>query len=133
MKNKFKLKKILAITLCALALSPLFAQAPDSGKAYKIGDIGPGGGIMFDVKDNMCMEVSHLLGERNWQDSIILAKNLKKGRSEKGQAEKERIEWERAEKEAQEKVEAKKFLRERESQKDKEKIETDQNGRRRAW
>jgi hypothetical protein len=37
---------------------------------YKIGDRGPGGGIVFAVEGNTGMEVSRLLGDYNWDDAV---------------------------------------------------------------
>jgi len=47
--------------------------------SYKIGDTGPGGGIVFSVEGNSGMEVSRMLGEYNWDDAIQAAKNYRGG------------------------------------------------------
>jgi hypothetical protein len=46
---------------------------------YKIGDAGPGGGIVFTVEGNTGMEVSRLLGEYNWDGAIQAARNYRGG------------------------------------------------------
>jgi TolB-like protein len=46
---------------------------------YKIGDTGPGGGIVFVIEGNTGMEVSRLLGDYNWDDAIQTAKDYRGG------------------------------------------------------
>jgi len=46
---------------------------------YKIGDTGPGGGIVFAVEGNTGMEVSRLLGDYDWNGAIQAAKNYNGG------------------------------------------------------
>jgi hypothetical protein len=48
-------------------------------RPYKIGDTGPGGGIVFAVEGNTGMEVSRLLGDYNWSGAINAAKSYKGG------------------------------------------------------
>jgi len=47
--------------------------------SYKIGDIGPGGGIVFMVEGNFGMEVSRNLGEYNYSPAIEAVKNYRGG------------------------------------------------------
>jgi hypothetical protein len=54
-------------------------SAGGGSRTYKIGDTGPGGGIVFAVEGNTGMEVSRLLGEYNWSDAINAAKNYRGG------------------------------------------------------
>jgi TolB-like protein len=49
------------------------------GGTYKIGDAGPGGGVVFYVEENFGMEVSRLLGDYNWSQAINAAKNYRGG------------------------------------------------------
>jgi hypothetical protein len=63
--------------LCIIVISPLFAQTPSIG--YKIGDTGPGGGIVFSVRGNKYMEVSPILGEHGFRDAISIARNYRGG------------------------------------------------------
>jgi hypothetical protein len=46
---------------------------------YKIGDIGPGGGLIFMAEGNNFMEVSRLLGESVWNGANKLAKDFRGG------------------------------------------------------
>ena len=50
-------------------------------KDDKIGEKGPGGGIIFAVEDGgiRYFEVSHILGEYTWDDAVKVAKNYKGG------------------------------------------------------
>ena len=45
----------------------------------RIGDIGPGGGIIFYIEGDRGLEVSLWLGEYNWEDAMDVAKNYKGG------------------------------------------------------
>ncbi|MDR2663279.1 MAG: DUF1566 domain-containing protein [Treponema sp.] len=54
-------------------------QVTSTGGGYKIGDTGPGGGIVFAVERNTGMEVSRRLGEYTWNEAIGAAKNYKGG------------------------------------------------------
>lgn len=47
--------------------------------AYKIGDIGPGGGLVFYIDSNKHIECSEILGKANWGDAIALAENYQGG------------------------------------------------------
>jgi hypothetical protein len=44
----------------------------------KIGDIGPGGGIVF-FAEGECLEVSRILGEQNWSSALTTARNYRGG------------------------------------------------------
>jgi TolB-like protein len=48
-------------------------------KEYKIGDTGPGGGIIFFVESGHYMELSGELGSSNWDEAITAAKNFRGG------------------------------------------------------
>jgi hypothetical protein len=48
-------------------------------RTYKIGDTGPGGGIVFAGEGNTGMEVSRLLGEYNWSGAINAAGSYRGG------------------------------------------------------
>ncbi|GHV23421.1 hypothetical protein FACS189494_11420 [Spirochaetia bacterium] len=50
-----------------------------SVKTYKLGDTGPGGGIICLVEGNFYMEVSRLLGNYSWQEAISVAGNFNGG------------------------------------------------------
>ena len=44
-----------------------FAKNVIDGLSLKIGDIGPGGGLIFYIEGNKALECSELLGEANWE------------------------------------------------------------------
>ena len=46
---------------------------------YKIGDIGPGGGIVFSIEGHTHMEVSNTLGEYNQKNAMQIARDYKGG------------------------------------------------------
>jgi TolB-like protein len=46
---------------------------------YKIGDTGPGGGIVFVLEGNTGMEVSRLLGDYTWNEAVNAARNYRGG------------------------------------------------------
>ena len=48
-------------------------------RQYKIGDTGPGGGIVFYLEASGGLEVSRLLGDYNWNDAINAARNYRGG------------------------------------------------------
>jgi TolB-like protein len=50
-----------------------------SKPVYKIGDTGPGGGIVFVLEGNTGMEVSRLLGDYTWDEAVNAARNYKGG------------------------------------------------------
>jgi hypothetical protein len=65
----------LVLFMCFASIG-LFAQQQIS---YKIGDTGPGGGIIFSVEGNSFVEVSRLLGDFNYDDAIRTAENFRGG------------------------------------------------------
>lgn len=48
-------------------------------KEYKIGDSGPGGGIIFHKIGTRCLEISPSLGNYGWNDAKIVAQNYRGG------------------------------------------------------
>ena len=52
---------------------------PSNSVTYKIGDEGPGGGIIFSAENGVFMECSKSLGNNSWNDAISVAKNHKGG------------------------------------------------------
>lgn len=46
---------------------------------YEIGDIGPGGGIIFSREGTTYLECSELLGEGDWDKALSLAENYRGG------------------------------------------------------
>ena len=54
---------------------------PDSAiqSSIKIGDIGPGGGLVFYIEGNRAYECSEVLGERNWRDARDLCSEYRGG------------------------------------------------------
>ncbi|GHV78280.1 hypothetical protein AGMMS49944_00710 [Spirochaetia bacterium] len=55
------------------------AQNGNSGKVYKIGDRGPGGGFIFFAEGRMYMECSLNLGSFTWREAKTVASNYKGG------------------------------------------------------
>lgn len=47
--------------------------------SLKIGDIGPGDGIVFYIEGNRAYEVSELLGSATWDDAVAMCKNYRGG------------------------------------------------------
>lgn len=47
--------------------------------ASKIGEVGPGGGIIFYVEGNTSMEVSRILGDYEWEEAVKAAKDYRGG------------------------------------------------------
>lgn len=47
--------------------------------SLKIGDIGPGGGIVFYIEGIIAGEVSEILGEANWETAKTMANNFRGG------------------------------------------------------
>lgn len=58
-------RHLLAGLLPLLILAGLSAQEPDPAQ-YKIGDRGPGGGIIFSISQSTVWEVGELLGHMTW-------------------------------------------------------------------
>lgn len=56
-----------------------FATKTVEGLSLKIGDIGPGGGIVFYIEGKKAYEVSEILGEANWETAMSMAKNFRGG------------------------------------------------------
>lgn len=80
-KENSKMRKIIAafFIVTAAAVSAFAQSNIDSGNtnlanedSWKIGDFGPGGGIVFKIDGNRALECSEVLGLRNWNE----AKNL---------------------------------------------------------
>ena len=56
-----------------------FAKNTIAGLSLKIGDIGPGGGIVFYVEGNKSYEVSEMLGVATWSGAFELCNNYRGG------------------------------------------------------
>lgn len=56
-----------------------YANQTIEGLSLKIGDIGPGGGIVFYIEGKKAYEVSEILGEANWETAMSMAKNFRGG------------------------------------------------------
>ena len=56
-----------------------FAKKTVEGLSLKIGDIGPGGGIVFYIEGKKAYEVSEILGAANWETAMSMAKNFRGG------------------------------------------------------
>lgn len=56
-----------------------FAQETVAGLSLKIGDIGPGGGLIFYIEGNKYLECSESLGEATWEGAKTLCRNYKGG------------------------------------------------------
>ena len=56
-----------------------FTKKTVEGLSLKIGDIGPGGGIVFYIEGKKAYEVSEILGEANWETAKTIAKNFRGG------------------------------------------------------
>lgn len=54
-------------------------EAVNRTGAYKIGDIGPGGGLVFFVEGNTYLECSEYLGKAKWKKAVSLIKNYRGG------------------------------------------------------
>lgn len=50
-----------------------------AGFPYKVGDTGPGGGIVFFVEGARAYEVSETLGETSWNDAVELCRDYRGG------------------------------------------------------
>lgn len=56
-----------------------FVKKSVEGLSLKIGDIGPGGGIVFYIEGKKAYEVSEILGEANWVTAKSMAKSFRGG------------------------------------------------------
>ena len=56
-----------------------FATKTVEGLPLMIGDIGPGGGIVFYIDGKKAYEVSEILGEANWETAKTIAKSFRGG------------------------------------------------------
>lgn len=56
-----------------------FATKTVEGLFLKIGDIGPGGGIVFYIEGKKVYEVSEILGEANWETAKQICKDFRGG------------------------------------------------------
>lgn len=56
-----------------------FATDAIAGLTVKIGDIGPGGGIVFYIEGKRCLEVSDSLGEATWEEAKKKCSNYRGG------------------------------------------------------
>ena len=56
-----------------------FAKKTVEGLSLKIGDIGPGGGIVFYIEGKKAYEVSEILGDATWETAKSMAKNFRGG------------------------------------------------------
>lgn len=56
-----------------------FAKDTVAGLTLKIGDIGPGGGLIFYIEGNKYLECSELLGQAYWEDASTLCKDYRGG------------------------------------------------------
>lgn len=85
-KENSKMRKIIAAFFIVTAAAVCaFAQSDiDSNNAihanedsWKIGDFGPGGGIVFKIEDNQAWECSEVLGKRTWNEAKILCREYR--------------------------------------------------------
>ena len=63
-------------------IQPLMAELAKEivgGITIKVGDIGPGGGIIFYIEGDKCLECSELLGMNSWRKAIAMCKDYKGG------------------------------------------------------
>lgn len=56
-----------------------FAKDAVEGLSLKIGDIGPGGGLVFYIEGNRAYECSEVLGEGSWSEAIALCSEYRGG------------------------------------------------------
>ena len=56
-----------------------FAKNVIDGLSVKIGDIGPGGGLIFYIEGNKALECSELLGEANWESAKRMCSEYRGG------------------------------------------------------
>lgn len=56
-----------------------YAKKTVEGLSLKIGDIGPGSGIVFYIEGKKAYEVSEILGDADWETAKSMAKNFRGG------------------------------------------------------
>jgi len=61
------------------SLLQTITASPPTAPTYKIGDRGPGGGIIFFAENGVFMECSMDIGSYNWDQAVTAAKNYKGG------------------------------------------------------
>jgi len=61
------------------SLIQTIAASPAPAPTNKVGDRGPGGGIIFFAENGIYMECSMDIGSYNWDQAVIAAKNYKGG------------------------------------------------------
>lgn len=85
-KENSKMRKIIAAffivtaaAVCAFAQSDIDSNNAihASEDSWKIGDFGPGGGIVFKIEDNWAWECSEVLGKRTWNEAKILCREYR--------------------------------------------------------
>ena len=76
----------LVIFLLNFSIFPQEAQKTGSfeknnsvASNFNVGDIGPGGGIIFYIKNQNVWECSKVIGKKNWDDAKNLCKNYRAG------------------------------------------------------
>ena len=60
-------------------LLPQFAKDVVASLTLKVGDVGPGGGIVFYIEGNRAWECSELLGQATWENAKTLCRNYRGG------------------------------------------------------
>ncbi len=60
-------------------LLPQFAKDVVASLTLKVGDVGPGGGIVFYIEGNRAWECSELLGEASWGEAKTMCRNYRGG------------------------------------------------------
>lgn len=58
---------------------PNFVKTVTENLSLKIGDIGPGGGLVFYIEGNRAYECSEVLGEGNWSEAKTLCSEYRGG------------------------------------------------------
>jgi len=61
------------------SLIQTIAASPAPAPTYKVGDRGPGGGIIFFAENGVYMECSMDIGSYDWYQAVTVAKNYKGG------------------------------------------------------
>jgi hypothetical protein len=78
-KSFYTDSKIKIICFFCILMSACFQKQQNVNSKYKIGDRGPGGGIIFVVNGSRFSECSEDLGRSNWNEAVRLAKNYNGG------------------------------------------------------